>query len=244
MVVEVEVRKMDEYQYEATTREGFVQQIAVSYVRHGYYFFVQGRVPDGKDPRQLDRKILKRYDFALSKGKRFRRKERGESNLQYIRFGQQWVMLATKGEHQWFTDEASNVRDCRREPLLVQGYEISVVPGGSVLNRLKENPEGPKERDQKQRVRVKISKRSYEDLRAELLDKSRRRRADWYAMRFWNIGFEPYAPVRKQLLQLLRLVNAQRAARGIQKISPNIIRYKRRIVKPFEAVDVPKDVAA
>ena len=39
------------YRCEATSLAGFVQQIAVSYVANGYYFYVLGRVPDRKDPR-------------------------------------------------------------------------------------------------------------------------------------------------------------------------------------------------
>ena len=47
--------------------------------------------------------------------------------------------------------------------------------------------------------------------------------------------FEPYAPVRKQLLGLLRLVNARRQAAGYANIPPTVLRLRRRIVKPFGA---------
>lgn len=110
-----------------------------------------------------------------------------------------------------------------------------------MLNRNKINREGPPERDKKLRVRVQISDYTFRELQAELVENAWRRRADWYAMRFWNIGFEPYAPVRKQLLDLLRMVNAKRAERGIAKISTNVIRTKRRIVRPFESHLIAKE---
>jgi hypothetical protein len=44
---------------------------------------------------------------------------------------------------------------------------------------------------------------------------------------------EPYAPVRKQLLNLLRLMNGKRQQAGFAKIPPSVLRYRREIVKPF-----------
>lgn len=220
-----------QYQYEATSRTGFIQQIAVGYVRHGYFFFVQGRVPEGKDPRATDRKLLERYEIASSKKRRYRRKLRGEANLQYVRFGREWVMLATKGEHEWFDAEEGNIKDLRRQPLRVLGYSVSVVRG----QYLKREAKGvPGARDGKLRVRVQIERERYAEIRAELLELARSRAPEWFGRRFWNIGFEPYAPVRKQLLELLREVNDARRAAGLSVIPHSVIRYHRQPVKPFE----------
>ena len=72
------------YQYIATTREGFIQQITC-YVRHGYIYYVKGRVPAGKDPTAVDRKLLQKYGIAKTNGQRYRRKEKGLANYQLIR---------------------------------------------------------------------------------------------------------------------------------------------------------------
>ena len=40
-----------------TSVEGFVQQLAVAYVQHGYRFYVTGQIPEDKDPEQVDRKL-------------------------------------------------------------------------------------------------------------------------------------------------------------------------------------------
>lgn len=221
-----------QYQYEATSLVGFIQQLAVGYVRHGYYFFVQGRVPEGKDPKATDRKLLDRYGIAMSKGERYRRKLRGEANLQYIRFGREWVMLATPGEHSWVAHEQRNICDLRRQPLVVLGYSISVAKGGYLRKR--EGEEEP-QFDGRLRVRVQIARENYRELEAELLGLARQRRADWIADRFWNIGYEPYAPIRKQLLELLRRVNKARRSQGLPTVATSVIRYHREPVKPFAA---------
>jgi hypothetical protein len=42
-----------EYRYEAMSVEGFVQMIASNYLPHGYWFYVTGQVPEGKDPSAI-----------------------------------------------------------------------------------------------------------------------------------------------------------------------------------------------
>jgi len=227
---------MQELDYIATTRKGFVQQIVSGWVRNGYYFYVQGVVPEGKDPKAIDRKLIARYDITSSKGKRYSRKKRGLANVAYLRHERNWIMLATRGEHEWFREEAANIKNCRRgQPIKVYGYSISYVRGGYVLGRDKVHPDGPPERDTKHRVRVQIARDTFRDLKAELVGKARQRREEWFQNQFWNLPYEPYAPVRQQLLELLRQINAQRKAVGLPRISPEVIRYRQERVKVFSS---------
>jgi|GEM_PF-2277160 len=55
------------YQSEAASVEGFIQQLAVSYVSNGYFFYVAGSVPEGKDPRAVDAKLIERYGIGVTK---------------------------------------------------------------------------------------------------------------------------------------------------------------------------------
>ena len=55
------------YRTDAHSLPGFIQQLAVSYVGNGYFFYVLGRVPDGKDPRAVDAKLVARYGIDVSK---------------------------------------------------------------------------------------------------------------------------------------------------------------------------------
>jgi len=235
-------KKMKHFDYIATSKEGFIQQIVSGWVRNGYYFYVHGEVREGKNPKHLDEKFLFQYPIAMSAGKRYSRKRRGLINVAYLRHERNWIMLATQGRHggereysDWRRSEGGNVRNCRRgQPIQFYGYSISYVPGGYILNRDKSNADGPAERDYKLRVRVQISRDAMAELKAKLVANARRRQPEWFAKEFWNVPFEPYAPIRQQLLEILRQVNATRSAAGMRKLSPEIIRYRREPVKVFE----------
>jgi hypothetical protein len=57
-------------------------------------------------------------------------------------------------------------------------------------------------------------------------------------MWLWNalsrIPFEPYAPVRRQLLNILRAVNRRRRAAGLERVPHTVLRLRRRPVRVFE----------
>ena len=99
------------YRFEAISVAGFVQQLAVSYLGHGYWFYVMGEIPEGKDVRLVDEKLLARYRIDLSKWARARRKRVGFANLHYLRYDRVFLLLATHGSHPFFLEEASAVRD-------------------------------------------------------------------------------------------------------------------------------------
>jgi hypothetical protein len=228
-----------EYRYEATSREGFVQMLASNYLPHGYWFFVQGYVPKGKDPRATDDKLLTKYGIRISRDQRARRKRAGQANLHYLRFGQEFVLLASKGHHAFFAEEASRIRDVRKSPIQFQGYSLSVVRGG-FLEKVVEN--APPVPDGKLRIRVQIARERFLTLKAHFLDIATHRRKEALGHELWNVPFEPYAPIRRQMLNLLRLINEARKEAGYETISPEVLRYRRRIVKPFESGEL--EVAA
>ena len=74
------------YTCEAVSVEAFVQQVAVSYLGNGYWFYVSGYIPKSKDLWQVDEKLIERYEIDISKWTRCRRKKEGKANVQYIRF--------------------------------------------------------------------------------------------------------------------------------------------------------------
>src|SRR3954453_18591216 len=111
-----------EYRCVATSLEGFIQQLAVAYIAHGYYFYVSGFIPEGKDPEAIDRKLLDKYGVRLSKFARYRRKALGQASIQYLRFERFFVLIATHGKHQFFWEEkdggeAGRMKDIRRTPI-------------------------------------------------------------------------------------------------------------------------------
>ncbi len=223
-----------EYRHVTTSRAGFVQILASNYLPHGYWFYVTGRIPAGKDPHAIDEKLLAKYGIELSRQQRARRKQQGFANLHYVRHENFFVILATHGKHPFFAAEAESLRDIRRHPLHFAGYALTVRQGDFLKREAGETEARP---DHRYRVRVSIHREAYRNLRAHLLEIATHRTAEKLRWEFWNSPFEPYAPIRKQLLNLLRLVNDKRAALGYEKLTPDCIRYRRQIVKPFSGME-------
>jgi hypothetical protein len=82
---------------------------------------------------------------------------------------------------------------------------------------------------------VQICPERYLDLKSFFLQIAAFRSVEELGREFFMLPFEPFASIRRQLLNLLRLVNAKRQEAGLSKVPPTVLRYRRRIVKPFEA---------
>src|SRR5262249_9863026 len=201
------------YRAEVTSIGGFVQQVAVSFVGRGYYFYVAGSIPEGKDPRAVDEKLVVRYGIDISKWARARRKQAGTANLQYVRFDRFFLILATHGQHRFFEDEAGCIRDVRRRPIRFAGYSIGFRGG---------------------HPHVRIEQEEYKQLKAYFVDLAVRRSVASLERELAQISFEPYAPVRRQLLCILRAVNRARKRAGFSPVTREVFRFKRRIYRPFE----------
>lgn len=205
------------YRCEAKSVEGFIQQLAVSYVGRGYWFYVAGSVPEGKDPASVDRKLIEKYEVDLSKWARLRRKRHGFASVQYIRFGRFFVLLVNEGMHSFF-DEEHGIRDVRREPIRFAGYSVSFRKG----------------RDGKSHPSVRIEAVEYRLLKCQFLRMALNSNFELLVSRFTGLRFTPYAPVQQQYRCLLRLVNRVRRAAGLELLPKQILPIRRRQVRPFD----------
>jgi len=196
----------------ALSVSGFVQQLAVSYVSNGYFFYVVGSIPPDKYPLTIDAKLIARYGIGVSKWTRARRKRAGEASVQYLRHGRFFVILTTHGRHRFFEEEQAVIRDVRRVPIKCFGYAVSHRRG---------------------HVCVRIEREEFKRLKAHFLELAAHRRAETIASEFARLPFEPYAPVRRQLITLWRAVNRVRKTAGFEPAPIECIRMRRRIVKPF-----------
>ena len=217
-----------EYRCVASSPEGLVQQVAVSYLRHGYWFYVTGRIKPGKDPTALDRKLIAKYQIAISERERTERKRRGIANMQYIRHESWFLLLATEGHHQFKQDERKQIRDCRRVPIKFEGYSISyrrsgITPAGG----------GPP----KWHACVRIDPKTYKQLKAFFLDRACHRSVENLAADFGRVPYARYAPVRRQLLTIHRAANEARSRTGYDPIPVSALRLRRQIVGPFACRD-------
>ena len=151
----------------------------------------------------------------------------GWANMQYLRHGRCFVLLATHGQHRFFDEEAASIRDIRRVPLKFGGYSISYRRGG----RLRDGkPDGG------WHSHVEIDRNFYKELEAYLLEMAVRSSANRIAREFYNLPFEPYAPVRRQMTKLVDKVNKVRKKAARQRIPYRVCPMRRRVVKPFEVV--------
>ena len=214
-----------QYRAVATSVEGFVQQIACCYLRHGYWFYVTGQIPVGKDPLAVDAKLIAKYCIAVSESTRARCKKAGQANLQYLRFERFFILLATKGTHRFYQDEHGQVRDIRRVPLRFAGYSISYRRGGRTRDG---------RTDPSWHAHVKMERRQQVELTAYLHKLAQRRKPDSVANAIYKLPLEPYAPIRRQLLLLLRSLNRQRRELGYSPLPTEVLPLRRRVVKPFE----------
>jgi len=208
---------------------GFVQQLAVGYIARGYYFYVSGVIPEGKDPEKTDRKIMDAYGVDVSKWTRTRRKRLGDANVHYLRYRRFYVILANNGVHPFFAAEAKRLRDVRRRPISFMGYSIGCRPergGGSLHASVRIHRD--RYRELTQRFNAVAVHLSLEALTQELR----------------SLPFEPYAPVRVQLSCLRRRINRRRLAAGLDPVPMGVLRLRRSSIKPFGPVETAGDSGA
>lgn len=188
----------------------FVQHVAVSCLRHGYWFYVAGAIPFDKCPADVDEKLCRIYGATASKHIRYRQRQRGECVVQYVRLGRFFLLLARPGRGAFFIFERGQIQDARRRPIRAFGYSIGVRSA---------------------KVSVRIDPREYrywQDrfVRLSLSDRS------LLESQFWSLPFEPYRPVRSQILTLWRTVNRLRREASLPELSRECVRWKRCIVSP------------
>lgn len=114
--------------FEAKSANAFVQHLSVRLIGNGYCFYVQGEIPDHKDPEKVDQKFVERYGVGVSKWVQFRRKERGEAKVRYLRFKQHFILVATEAaavqNHPFFVSERALIKDARLAAFECFGYSI------------------------------------------------------------------------------------------------------------------------
>jgi len=204
------------YRCSATSIEGFVQQLAVGYVAHGYWFYVSGWIPEDKNPRKTDEKLIRQYGLDVSKWIRCRRKKAGLANVQYLRYERFFVLLATHGQHSFFVSEP-DFQDLREKPIEFAGYSVGCRRGP----------------DARYHPSVRLSRGRWQTLRDHFAWLALRPDVEDVTAAFRTIRVAPYAPVRRQLLQLLRHVNRRRKAASLELVPVTALQFRRRPVAPF-----------
>lgn len=206
-----------EYRCVATSVKGFVQQLAVAYITHGYWFYVAGNIPEGKDPSAVDAKLISRYGVAISKWARCRRKKQGLANMQYLRHDRFFVLLATKGRHEFFERERTAIRDVRRVSIKFADYKIGCSKG----------------RDGRWHASVRIEAQPYLDMKTRMLEAATWRKPEALVDELREIQFTEYAPTHRQVLTILRAINRKRASGCLPPVPLTSTERRHRVLSPF-----------
>ncbi|WP_339888548.1 hypothetical protein [Rhodopirellula europaea] len=217
------------YRSEIDSPEGMVQLIAANFLRHGYYWYVTGRVPTGKSAKTIDAKLIEKYGIDVSAWERTRRKKAGIANAKYVRFQDWFILLVTEGHHpikqpEHQGGEKSQLRDCRRVPIKFRGYSIS-YRRGRITPKGNEAP--------KWHAHVRIDRSTYTNMKSHFVDIACHRTVDSLSRELKAIPFARYAPIRRQLLNLLRTINQARASQGFDAVPVEALKLRRVPVTVF-----------
>ena len=198
---------------DSVSMNAFVHQLVVNCLARGYFFYVQGRIPEGKDPQRIEAKLSERYGINVSKWTRARRKKAGLANVMWLRFGRVFFLIATHGRHRFFEEEAKVIQDVRRVPIKFCDYAIGHYNG---------------------HVHVGIEQHAYQRLADDFLSIALVHSVEHLATSFEQLPFAPYAPVRKQLREIFNAVNTKRKRAGLELVPESCLPVRRmpRLRKP------------
>ena len=214
------------YRCVATSLKGFVYQIAVGLMPRpkNYHWFAQGTIPEDKIPEDVDEKIIRKYRIDISESTRHRYKEKGIASVQYVRFGRDFVLMATKGRHK--LKECEQLSWVEETPIRIANYSISRRKEGLT----KKGNDRPKYRSH-----VQIDWDHYLELKAMFSSFACRRSVSELVHLFYTLPFEPYAPVKRQVAGLREMVNRQRRRKGLGIVPKESFLFRRpKSVEVFE----------
>ena len=247
----------------ATSIEGFVC-LVVQLITHGYYFYVQGNTRTERElsPSGIDERIVHKFGANLPKWTRIRRRKQGHAAVRYVRYGKDWFLFATHGKHRFFEEhmaknpgEPHQFKDIREGSIRFHGYSIGLSKRGFHKKTPEERAEYRACKLAQKRSRragehyeyvprgrrlerwtgsVRIERGRYLALWDEFLGIATHWSVDRIAKRLYCVPFEPFAPVRRQLLTVLREVNRARRHVGYEPVSTEAIRFKRKHVAAFK----------
>lgn len=220
---DLEPRPEETYRCVASSALGFIQQIAVSYLPHGYHHYVSGVISDDKDPVTVDSALLAKYDIALSRSARHRRRVAKVGNVHYIRFERFFVLLADDFPHRFHTEERGVIRNFCREPLQCFGYSI----------RFRRSL--PYWMGARGHTVVRVAQPVFDEAKARVLRHALRPKAELERIIF-RLPFEAYAGVRFQIRGLVNELNKKRRDARLEPISHRSGQYHRHSIPVFDPI--------
>jgi hypothetical protein len=110
--------------YDVDSLGVFLRKIAFDYLRHGYKRYIFRTIPEGKDLKMIDLKVIQYYQVSFCRSTRLRRAQKGLANVVYLRYGNRFILTASDGLNEAF--DKTHFLHFHQHPLLVDGYTIGV----------------------------------------------------------------------------------------------------------------------
>ena len=178
----------------------------------GYFYYVTGYIAPRlrERPHVVDQAIIKKFAVTASKNKRFERRQKGLSNVAYLRYDRAFIIMATPGahndgDHADFFEEherRGELLDARLTAICLLDYAIKSV----------ENPDGTR------RARVAMTYSKYQKVRWQFIKKGLIFDRETLKKEFRKMaGFQPFGGVQLQFRKILEDVNAARRKKGFGK---------------------------
>ncbi len=186
-------------QHEIERMGEFFSKIS-QYINHGYGRYIFREIPEGRDLKKMDDKLVKVYGVTSDRMKRCRSNKKGAAKIMYFRFGRKFVLLASEGgpneqNREFF--KGVNHRFSKR-PLHYRGYSIGIKDNKANVMIVPERFLTIKNYGQS------IALHNTEKVQA------------------WFQGLTPFRfrGINKQKLRLLKDINKQRKKKGLTLIHP------------------------
>ena len=214
------------YRCEAKSVDGFLAQVG-RLVGSGHYFYFAATLRADKDPQNLDRKLIDRWDLDKPAWKREARRRGAAPNIHYLRYKRFYVLLATHGKgeggipHPFFVEYQRTLGDIRKNALRFCGYSIRYPVSRQTGSR---------------RLFVRLDKRTYGRIRSQLMIAAigqRYRDPDAFESVVRDLPFQWYRPVRDQLRVILKDVNRVRRRAGFEPVRLACIPMRMRVTDVF-----------
>ena len=225
--------------------QAFVQQI-VYLVGRGYKEYCVVLYPAQKEHKykNIDEKLIKKYQCDLNKNQKYYRKQKGYANYVFLRYEGIAIILKTKGEIHSKTNEDDVFLDVLRNPISIElssnmCLEIKIAQE-RVKNEIGKDKKSGKKVILKEHISVYLSNKTYNDVLYTCLELLDDKRFKQMCTTFNNLnGLPAWAGIIEQRWRILNEIKMAAKKKGLSKIidfSKYDIKTKRRIYKVFDEI--------
>lgn len=220
-----------DYRYLCVTWQGLLQ-MTVYLVSRGYWHYCLTILPEAKSDRwkTIDNKLIDRYQTALSKWQRARRKMKGHANFYYLRWHNLSLLFHTEGTIESISveDKFADIRIIPME-LSISSLVTLSVSVDSVSNK-------------KSHIGVRLNRDSFRGIKASIHETVKKKNLWLLKAEIDRLnGLPAYSGIIRQK-RLLAQYAAKQAHKNQLKITPVFFRINTKLKRyPVYSASMPKN---